>query len=139
MTEMSSKEAAVAAVRLAMSRDRTEEKQLQAEFLETGVKSVAIDYGGEFSASVPKILERAVVAARREGVIRETHGEEGAVAGAAHEAVMQILNKAIGLNMGGKIGIARVGDHVAVCVFFEVGLLNLNDIVIGLGYRAVSV
>ncbi len=135
--EMGSKDAAKAAVQMAMSRDRAEEKQLQADFLRLGIKSVAIDYGGEFAASVPKILERAVVAARREGVIGETHGEEGAVAGAAHEAVMQILNKAIGLNLGGKIGISRVDDHITVCVFFAVGLLNLNDVVIGLGHRVI--
>lgn len=137
MTEMGSRESATAAVRMAMSKDRTEEKQLQADFLKMGIQSVAIDYGGEFAASVPKILERAVVAARREGVIGDSHGEEGAVAGAAHEAIMQVLNKAIGLNMGGKIGISRVGAHITVCVFFEVGLLHLNDVVIGLGHRAV--
>lgn len=137
MAQMGSKEAAVAAVRMAMSRDRAEEKQLQADFIKIGIQSVAIDYGGEFATSVPRILERAVVAARREGVIGESHGEEGAVAGAAHEAVIQILNKAIGLNLGGKIGISRYGDHITVCVFFEVGLLNLNDVVIGLGHRAI--
>lgn len=86
---------------------------------------------------MPKIIERAVIAAKREGLIGDSHAEEGAVAGAAHEAVTQIYNKAIGLNLGGKIGIARMEGHIAVCVFFAVGLLNLNDVAMGLGHRAI--
>ena len=82
-------------------------------------------------------MERAVVAAR-EGVIRDTHAEEGAVAGAAREAMGQIMTKALGLNVGGKIGIARYKDHVSVAVFFGIGLLHLDEVAIGLGHRAVS-
>ena len=132
-----SKEVAVAAVKMAMSASREEEKTIGESYAELGIKSAAIDYGGEFSLAVPKIIERAVVAARREGLIGESHMEEGAVAGAAHEAVSQIYSKAIGLNLGGKIGIAKSKDHIAVCVFFAVGLLNLNDVAMGLGHRAI--
>lgn len=132
-----SREVAAAAVKIAMSASREEEKQICESSRENGIKSAAIDYGGEFSLAVPKIIERAVVAARREGLIGESHNEEGAVAGAAHEAIAQIYNKAIGLNLGGKIGIARSKDHIAVCVFFAVGLLNLNDVALGLGHRAI--
>lgn len=137
MAENGSRESAVAATRLALSADRTEEKKLRTELKAAGIETAAIDYGGEFESAVAKVLERALVAARREGVIGESHAEEGAVIGAAHEAISQIINKAIGLNLGGKIGIARAGDHISVCVFFAVGLLNLNDVVIGLGHRAV--
>lgn len=137
MEQIGSKEVAAAAVKIAMSEDRQEERRLRSQFQEVDIQTVAIDYGGEFSNAVPKILERAVVAAKREGVIGESHAEEGAVAGAAHEAIIQIMNKAMGLNLGGKIGIARHGAHISVCVFFAVGLLNLNDVVIGLGHRAV--
>ncbi|HIU48831.1 MAG TPA: HutP family protein [Candidatus Avimonoglobus intestinipullorum] len=137
MEQIGSKEVAAAAVKIAMSEDRQEERRLRGQFQEADIQTVAIDYGGEFSNAVPKILERAVVAAKREGVIGESHAEEGAVAGAAHEAIIQIMNKAMGLNLGGKIGIARHGAHISVCVFFAVGLLNLNDVVIGLGHRAV--
>ena len=102
-----------------------------------GINCVAIDFGGEFSTSVTKILERAVVASKREGVIGDSHAEEGAVAGATHEAITQIINKSVGLNVGGKIGIARGNAHISVCVFFEIGLLNLNDVAIGLGHRVL--
>lgn len=132
-----SREVAVAAVKMAMTESRKEEWEISAEYRNIGIKTAAIDYGGEFSHAVQKIIERAVVAARREGVIGDSHAEEGAVAGAAHEAVSQIYNKAIGLNLGGKIGIARSENHIAICVFFAVGVLNLNDIAMGLSHRAI--
>ncbi len=132
-----SKEIATAAVKMAMTFSREEERELLNELSDLGIRAAAIDYGGDFSSAVPKIIERAVVAAKREGIIGESHAEEGAVAGAAHDAISQIYNKAIGLNLGGKIGIARSGCHLAVCIFFAVGLLNLNDIAMGLSHRAI--
>lgn len=135
--ELGSKEICKAAIKMALSDDRQEETKLKAAFLERGIKSVAIDFGSDFSSAVPKILERAVVAARREGVIGDSHAEEGAVAGAAHEALEQIVNKCMGLNLGGKIGIAGCADHISVCIFMAIGLLNLNDVAIGMGHRAV--
>ena len=50
---------------------------------------------------------------------------------------MQISLKANGLNVGGKIGIARQGEHISVCIFLSIGLLHLNEVVIGLGHRAI--
>lgn len=46
-----------------------------------------------------KIVERAVVASQRQNVITETHISAGAVAGAVHEALSQVVNKAIGALM----------------------------------------
>lgn len=135
--DFGSKDVVRAAIRMALSIDREEEKNLKQEYYSMGIKSCAVDYGGDFIASIMKIIERAVVSAKREGVILESHLEEGAVAGAAREALSQITNKAIGLNIGGKIGVARYHDHVAVCVFFGIGLLHLNEISIGLGHRAL--
>ncbi|WP_024834335.1 HutP family protein [Ruminiclostridium josui] len=132
-----SKEIASAAIRIALTNDRATEKKLQQEFMQTGISTAAVDYGGEFISSVMKIVERAVVSSKREGVISESHAEQGAVAGATREAISQIMPKAIGLNVGGKIGIARYKDHVSVAVFFGIGLLNLNEVSIGLGHRAV--
>ena len=47
------------------------------------------------------------------------------------------MTKAIGLNVGGKIGIARSGNNIAVAIFFGIGLLHLNEVAIGLGHRAI--
>jgi len=132
-----SRAVAKAAIRVALTEDRDEEKALQEIFSAAGIRTAGVDYGGEFSSMVKRIVERAVVAAKREGVIGDRHAEEGAVAGAAHEAVQQLLPKALGLNIGGKIGIARGGDHVAVALYVGIGLLHLDDVAVAVGHRAV--
>jgi len=137
--EIGSKIVSTAAIRMPLSASRQEETRLKKELLENWeVKAVAIDYGGEFISSVGKIVERAVVAAKREGVIKDAHADEGAVAGAAREAIAQIMPKALGLNVGGKIGVARHKDHVSVAIFLGIGLLHLDEVAIGLGHRAVA-
>lgn len=132
-----SREVARCAVQMSLTKNREEEIQLKKELLKTGIRTAAVDYGGEFISSINKIIERTVVAAKREGVINDTHAEEGAVAGAAREAISQVMLKAVGLNVGGKIGIARYNDHISVALFFGIGLLHLNEISIGLGHRVV--
>lgn len=137
--EIGSKVVATSAIKMALSATRQEEAELKKQLLEEhGVRAVAVDYGGEFISSVGKIVERAVVAAKREGVIKESHADEGAVAGATREAIAQIMPKALGLNVGGKIGIARHKDHVSVAIFMGIGLLHLDEVAIGLGHRAVN-
>jgi hypothetical protein len=130
-----SKTVALAALRMAMSETREEESALKQKFLADNIKTVAVDYGGDYLASIKKLVERAIVASKREGVIHDSHGDEGAVAGATREALSQIMPKAAGLNIGGKIGIAHRGDHLSVAVFFGVGLLHLDEVAVGLGHR----
>lgn len=132
-----SREVGRAALILSMTRSRDEERDCKAEFARQGIRTAAVDYGGEFITSIMKIVERAVVAAKREGLIDDTHLDEGAAMGAAREALSQISDKALGLNIGGKIGIARSGEHIAVAVFFGVGLVHLNEICVGMGHRAI--
>lgn len=132
-----SREVSKSAIKIALTEDRESENKLKASFADIGISVAAVDFGGEFITSVNKIIERTVVAAKREGIIGNTHAEEGAVAGAAKEAVSQIVNKALGLNVGGKIGVARYGEHISVCVFFGIGLLHLNEMAVAIGHRAV--
>ncbi|NLL18744.1 MAG: hut operon positive regulator HutP [Clostridia bacterium] len=132
-----SKQAARAAIRLAISESRDEENRLKREFKQEGIKTAAVDFGGEYLHSAGKVVERAIVAAKREDIIKETHADEGAIAGAAREALSQIMAKALGFNVGGKIGIARINDHISVAVFFGIGLVHLDEVAIGLGHRAV--
>ncbi len=126
------------ALEMALTESREEERELKQRFSREGIKTAAADYGGDFISSVNKIIERAVVASKREGVIKEMHADEGAVAGATREALSQIMSKAIGLNVGGKIGIARKEDHISVAIYFGVGLLHLDEVAVGLGHRAVQ-
>jgi hypothetical protein len=132
-----SKVAATAAIKMSLTEDREQEHDLSVELRQKDIHAVAVDFGGEFISSVSKIVERAVVASKREQVISSAHTEEGAVAGATREAISQIMPKAIGLNVGGKIGIARYGDHISVSIYFGIGLLHLNEVSIGLGHRVV--
>ncbi len=133
-----SKKIARVALRLAISESREEERQEKAKNAAQGIKSGAVDFGGEYLTSINKIVEHAIVAGKREGIISDTHSEEGAIAGATREALSQIQNKAIGLNVGGKLGIARYQDHLSIAVFLGVGLLHLDEVAVGLAHRTIS-
>jgi hypothetical protein len=123
-----SRDVAKAAIKMALTGSREAEVDMKAELSRQSIRAAAADYGGDYLTAVSRVIERAVVAAKREAVIAPTHAEEGAVAGAAHEALQQLALKAIGLNIGGKVGIARSGDHIAVALFFGVGLLHLDEV-----------
>ena len=69
--------------------------------------------------------------------LSEKGHEEGAVAGATHAALEQVKSKAMGFSVGGKIGIARYGEHLCVAIFMGVGVLNLNELCVGLGHRSL--
>jgi hypothetical protein len=138
MTGTGSKDTARAALSMAMSPTREAERELKEELRLREIRAAAVDYGGEAIQSMKAIVERAIVAAKREGLIKECHVEEGAVAGATREAMTQILSKAIGLNIGGKVGIARKGDHMSVAVFFSIGLIHLDEVAVGLAHRAIG-
>jgi len=134
---MESRDVARASIMLAMTATREEEAAMKAQLMQKGVRGAAVDYGGEYLSSVMRMIERTVIAAKREGLISDAHHEEGAVAGAAREAIAQVAGKATGLSVGGKIGIARGGGHIAVTVFFTIGLVHLNEVCIGMGHRSV--
>lgn len=137
MTELKSIDVGRAALRMALSENREEEQSVRDLLAKMGIRAVAVDYGGEFNMSAKKILERAVVAAQRQGVVAGNHTGEGAVAGATKAALEQILPKAMGFNVGGKIGIARHGEHLCVAIYLGVGVLNLNEVAVGLAHRAL--
>lgn len=134
--KIDSTDVAKASIELAIS-SREEEKELEQRFREKGIQTVAVDVGGNINLSISKIIERALVASKRSGLIKDCHVHDGAVIGAAREALMQISERAIGLNVGGKIGIARSGEHLSVAIFMSIGVLHLNDLVIGIGHRAI--
>lgn len=130
-------EVAKYATRMAIS-SREEEEELKIELKKKGIFVTAVNIGGNINESTSKILERALVASKRNGLIREEHLHEGGVIGATRDALMQVWNRASGQNVGGKIGIAKHGEHLSVCIFLSVGLLHLDEVVIGLGHRAID-
>lgn len=137
MDDLGSRDVARAAVLLAMTRDRSEEKRLIESLQQDNTVAAAVDHGGEFNNCFKKVIEKAIVAAKREGVIQGTHLEEGSIAGATHDALSQLIPKALGLNFGGKIAIARKEDHLTVAIFCGVGLLHLNDVAMAIGHRVI--
>ena len=119
--------------------NRNEEEDLKKYYNEQGIKVTAVNIGGNINSSISKILESALVAAKRNQLIREEHLHEGAVIGATRDAIIQISNRANGQNVGGKIGIARGGEHISVCIFLNIGLLHLDEVAIGIGHRALPI
>lgn len=128
---------AKAAIKLAITSNRSSEEQLIAKLKEKEIYGAAVDIGGDVVNSIHLVIERAIIASRKSGVTRECHIQDGAIAGAAREALMQIAAKATGLNGGGKVAVCRHKEHLSVCVFMSIGLLHLNEVVIGLGHRAL--
>jgi len=137
MKEKNSIDIAKASISMAIS-SRQEEEKLIEEFKKEDVLAVAVDIGGNLNSSIQKIIERALVASKRTGIIKDCHVHDGAIAGATREAIIQVSDKANGLSVGGKIGVARHKEHISVCIFLSVGLLHLNDVVIGLGHRSIA-
>ena len=119
--------------------NRNEEDDLKRFYNEQGIKVTAVNVGGNINSSVSKILESALVAAKRNELIRDEHLHEGAVIGATRDAIIQVSTRANGLNVGGKIGIARRGEHISVCIFLSIGLLHLDEVVIGVGHRSLPI
>ena len=64
-----SKDIAKASVIMAMS-SREEEAELKVKYLNSGIKTAAVDIGGNVVDSISKILERALVASKRGGSYR---------------------------------------------------------------------
>ena len=126
------------AIKLSIS-SREEEKDLIGEMKQLGFQGTAVDIGGDLISSIPKIVERTLVASKRTGIIKDIHIHEGAVSGAVMDAIMAVNHKAMGLNFGGKVGIARYGEHLCVCLFISIGLLHLNDLAIGVGHRSMPI
>lgn len=127
-----------AAVKMAISESRDEEYALKTHYAKTGVLTAAVDVGGDYFKSINKMVEKAIVAAKREGLIEEdSHHGDGCVAGAIHDALCQVMQKANAMSVGGKIGIARLDDHISVAIFLSIGLLYLDDVALGLAHRTI--
>ena len=135
--ELQSADVARAAVRMALSETRADENALREELFKEGIRSVAVNFGGKFLDILPKIFESAIVAAQRQHVISDTHVGDGSVLGAMESAIEQVKMMAIGMNVGGKIGIARWNEHLCVAIFVGVGVLHFNEVTMGMAHRVL--
>lgn len=115
------------------------EKEMEyRKYLETmGVKSVAVDFGGKIEKIVPKVLEYVAVASQRCELIDEELVAVGDVVGATHQVLIELTEKAVGLNVGGKVSVVRHKEHLCVAIFAEMGLIHLSEVFIGIAHRGV--
>lgn len=136
--ERKSAEAGKLAVEVVLTRNREEEYTFINKLKKHGVLAVAIDFGGDFVKTIPKILESVVVASRRQNVIVENYLEEAAVLGAARSALEQLKMKGIGCSVGGKASVVRYGENLCVAIYMQIGIINLDDMAISLAHRAIK-
>ena len=108
------------AIKMALS-SRSEETELKQTYRNINARVCAVDFGGNLVTSIQRIIERTLVAAKREGVIREdVHVFEGALIGATRDALSQVMQKEAGFKVGGKIGMP-VGVAFECSYVFGVG------------------
>lgn len=88
--EFQSADVARAAIRMALSENRSDENELREKLAKSGIRAVAVNFGGKFLDIIPKIYESAIVAAQRQHVISDTHVGDGSVVGAMESAIEQI-------------------------------------------------
>ena len=108
-----------AALRMALTETRTEEYNLRDRLEKQGIHAVAVNFGGKFLDILPKIYESAIVA------------------GAMESCIEQLKLKLIGMNVGGKIGIARWNEHLCVAVYVGVGVLHFNEVAVSVAHRVI--
>ena len=126
------------ALKMAIS-SREEEKHYIEESKRNGIKVAAVDVGGKMPESRFKFIESALIAAKRNNLIRDNHVHDGAVIGAMREAMAHIETSINGLSVGGKIGIARDGEHLSVAVFLSVGVLQFNEVISSVAHRSIPI
>ena len=106
-------------------------KKIFALILSLVLALALVGWAGEPAAENTAGADATQAPAESAGTVSPAGGESAAPAGGGGYKV------AIGLGVGGKIGIARSGNNVAVAVFFGIGLLQFNEVAIGLGHRAI--
>lgn len=135
--EFQSADVARAAIRMALSENRSDENELREKLAKVEFVLLQSTLAASSPDIIPKIYESAIVAAQRQHVISDTHVGDGSVVGAMESAIEQIKLMAMGMNLGGKIGIARWKEHLCVAVFVEVGVLHFNEVTLGMAHRVL--
>lgn len=125
------------ATNLVSTSSREKEMEYRKYLATFSVQSVAVDFGGKFERVVPQIIENVAVAAQRCGLIEDEHVSIGDIVGATHQVIMELTTRATGLNVGGKVAVARHKEHLCVALFAEIGLIHLNEVFINIAHRSV--
>ena len=87
----------------------------------------------------PKPLFESKGKIKSKDILFFTRQYDGAVIGAIREAMNQIESNINGLSVGGKIGIARNGEHLGVAIFLSVGILQFNEVICAVAHRSIAI
>jgi len=138
MADIKASDVARAALSISLTKDKSDETSVKMTFRRSGIMTASFNIAGDFIPSLQTWIEQTLALAKSEGIICGSFVDAGALVGAAREALAQVMPKAVGVNVGGKIGLAYCNENLAVAVFLGIGLLHLNDVAVGLGHRAVQ-
>lgn len=134
------KSVAVSKIALKMALSSYEEEKEYIEYYKNRkIKVAAVNVGGKMPDSRFKFIESTLIAAKRNNIISKEHVHDGSVIGAIREAMSQIETIINGLSVGGKIGIARDGEHLAVGILLSVGILQFNEVITAVAHRTLPV
>ncbi|MBT9154618.1 MAG: hypothetical protein DDT39_01297 [Firmicutes bacterium] len=127
-----------AALAISLTQNKSEETSAKMGFRRSGITATAFSISGDFIPSIQQWIASALEISKTDGIICGSFADSGAVVGATREALAQVMPKAVGLNIAGKIGIAYCNENLAVAVLIGIGLMDLSDVAVGLGHRAVE-
>ncbi|MFA5528583.1 MAG: HutP family protein, partial [Peptostreptococcales bacterium] len=71
-----STDVARAAIKLAITSSRSAEEQLIKKFEEKDIRGIAVDVGGNIIDTIHIVIERAILASRRNGITSECHVDD---------------------------------------------------------------
>ena len=127
-----------AALRIAVTENRTEEQRIKEQLAAKGIRSTAVDFGGEFMPSVVKNCGARRCCGAASGHCYGNPCWRGRCCRSCPRCFGAACDEGGRLNVGGKIGIARSGEHLCVAIYMAVGVLNLDELCVALGHRSLA-
>lgn len=138
ISSIKSIDVARAALAISLTQNKSEETNAKMGFRRSGITATVFSISGDFIPSIQQWIATALEISKTDGIICGSFVDSGAVVGATREALAQVMPKAVGLNIAGKVGIAYCNENLAVAVLIGIGLMDLHDVAVGLGHRAVE-
>ncbi|OQY41151.1 MAG: hypothetical protein B6227_06105 [Fusobacteriia bacterium 4572_74] len=130
-------EASKIAIKMVLTT-REEEKKMKEEYKKEGILIAAVNIGGKMPDMTIKIIENSIVAAIKNGLVKDNRSHNGIIVGAVRDALNQVSNKTNGFNVGGKISLVKIDEDISVAVLLNIGILHLNEVAIATAHRIIN-
>ena len=115
--EVGSREVCKAAIQIALTDSREEEIEMKAKIRKTVFFPLQSISAVISAVRYRKCLKERLLRQNVKMLYLQPMRKKVRLPVRQYEAIQQIVDKCVGLNLGGKIGIARHGSHIGVCVF----------------------